>query len=309
MAQVIISKLPPLPDGTGTGIPKGTDLTPATDTTDLTEAATGTTKKYTRSREFNYYLTAQGYTCVEEACRVATPTALIATYLNGSAGVGATLTNAGALTALVVDGVVLSIGDRVLVKNQASSFENGIYAVTAIGSDLANWILTRATDYDQAPDIIEDQVILVNQGATYTGKAFQETSPSPSIIGTSPITFALMGTTSNTNFTWITVSDTSEQMTANNGYIPNNAGLVTLVLPTTSEVGAEIKIAGQGAGGWVIIQGAAQQIHIGSTASTLGASGSVASSGQYDSLYLVCIVASTIWTTVGGPQSIGLTIL
>jgi hypothetical protein len=309
MAQVIISHLPPLPNGTGTGIPKGTDLTPATDTTDTTEAASGTTKKYTRSREFNYYLTAQGYVCVEEACRVATATALTATYLNGTAGVGATLTNAGAQTALVVDGVTMAVGDRVLVKQQASSFQNGIYTVTTVGSGSVNWVMTRATDYDEASDIVEDQVILVNQGTTYAGRAFQETSPSPSIIGTSPITFALMGESSNIGFTWITVTSTSEQMTANNGYIASNGSLVSLPLPLTSEVGDEIKIVGQGAGGWKITQQAAQQIHVGDTASTLGAAGSVASVGQYDSIYLVCTVSSTIWTAVGGPQSAGLTIL
>lgn len=309
MAQVIISKLTPLPDGTGTGIPQGTDLTPATDTTDTTEATTGTTKKYTRSREFNYYLTAQGYVCVEQACRVATTTLLIATYLNGSAGVGATLTNSGAMTALVVDGVILSLGDRVLVKNQSSTFQNGIYTVTTTGSGSVNWVLTRSTDYDEASDIMEDQVILVNQGATYAGKAFQETSPSPSIIGTSPITFALMGNNNNIGFNWITVTATSQQMTANNGYITDNGSQVTLVLPSTSEIGDEIKVTGQGIGGWIIMQQAAQQIHIGNTSSTLGSAGSVASSGQYDSLCLVCISPSTIWTTQGGPQSAGLTIL
>ena len=39
-----------------TGTPKGTDLTPATDITDLTESPTGTTKKYTRWSELNFYL-------------------------------------------------------------------------------------------------------------------------------------------------------------------------------------------------------------------------------------------------------------
>src|ERR1041385_1169475 len=111
MAQVIISNLPPLPNGTGSGTPKGTDLTPATDTTDTTEAASGTTKKYTRSMEFNYYLTAQGYNVISLACRVATTTALTVVYANGTLGVGATLTNAGAMAALTVDGVALAVND------------------------------------------------------------------------------------------------------------------------------------------------------------------------------------------------------
>lgn len=308
MAQVIISALPPLPNGTGSGTPKGTDLTPATDTTDTTEAATGTTKKYTRAAEFNYYLTAQGYTTLS-ACRVATTTALTVVYANGAAGVGATLTNAGAMAALSIDGVSVAVGDRVLVKNQVSTFQNGIYVVTTVGSGAVNWVMTRATDYDQAADIAEDQVVLVNQGTVSAGLAYQQTSPAPFVIGTSPITFALMNAGSSANFSWYTITGTTQQMTANNGYTANNGALVTLALPTTSSVGALLEIAGLGVGGWLISQGAGQQIHVGATASTAGALGSVASSNQYDSIRLRCLVADTIWSVVGAPQSAGLTVL
>ena len=41
---------------------------------------------------------------VQAACRLATTTALTATYANGAAGVGATLTNSGVQAALVIDG-------------------------------------------------------------------------------------------------------------------------------------------------------------------------------------------------------------
>lgn len=308
MAQVIISQLPPLPNGTGSGTPKGTDLTPGTDTTDTTEAASGTTKKYTRSAEFNYYLTAQGYTTLA-ACRLATTTALTVVYANGALGVGATLTNAGAMAALTIDGVATAVGDRILVKNQASSLQNGIYTVTAIGSGVVNWVMTRATDYDQAAEVAEDQVVLINQGTVSAGLAYQQTSPGPFTIGTSAITFSLMNPSGSAEFTWYTITAASQQMDSNNGYAANNAGVVTLTLPTTSTAGDLLEIAGQGAGGWLIAQAAAQQIHIGSSASTLGAGGSVASTNQFDSLRLRCLVANTIWTALGAPQSAGLTIV
>lgn len=308
MAQVIISHLPPLPNGTGSGTPKGTDLTPATDTTDTTEAASGTTKKYTRAAEFNYYLTAQGYTTLA-ATRVSTTTALTVVYANGVLGVGATLTNAGAMAALSLDGVSVAVGDRVLVKDQASTFQNGIYVVSTVGSGAVNWVMTRATDYDQAAEIAEDQVVLVNQGTISAGKAYQQTSPGPFTIGTSAITFALLSPSSTAGFSWYPITAASQLMTSNNGYIANRGTLVTLTLPTTSAVGDLITVVGQGAGGWLIAQAAGQQIHIGSSASTLGAGGSVASTNQFDSVDLVCIVASTIWTTRGAPQSAGLTIV
>ncbi len=71
------------------------------------------------------------------------------TYANGSSGVGATLT-AGSNTTLTVDSTAAPLNTVVLVKNQASAFQNGIYTVTTAGSGAAAWVLTRATYFDQA---------------------------------------------------------------------------------------------------------------------------------------------------------------
>ena len=61
------------------------------------------------------------------SCRAGTTADLSATYNNGSSGVGATLT-ASSNGAIVIDGVSLSVNDRVLVKNQTTkAAENGIY--------------------------------------------------------------------------------------------------------------------------------------------------------------------------------------
>ncbi len=300
MAQIKISALT-------TGTPKGTDLTPATDTTDTTQAASGTTKKYVRTDEVNYVLNALGYATLS-AVRLATTTALTATYANGALGVGATLTNSGAMAALTVDSVAVAVSDRVLVWNQAAPAQNGIYTVTTVGSGAVNWVLTRATDYDQAAEIAQGQIVIVNQGTTYTGKAFQQVGFGPWTMGTTAITFELFNN-AQAVFNWNTVTGTSLTMAVNNGYFPNNVGLVTLTLPATSAVGDEIAISGQGSGGWTIAQAAGQQVQIGSVASTLGAGGSVASTNRYDSLRLVCMVANTLWTTTGGVQSAGLTIV
>ena len=71
------------------------------------------------------------------------------TYNNGSFGVGATLT-AGTNDTLVVDGGDPALGDRILVKNQAASADNGAYTVTTLGSRSVEWVLTRATDFNTA---------------------------------------------------------------------------------------------------------------------------------------------------------------
>lgn len=101
---------------------------------------------------------------------------------------------------------------------------------------------------------------------------------------------------------WVDVTGTSATMASNNGYVADNAGLVTLALPATSSFGDIIYIVGKGAGGFTISQAAGQSIHIGNGVSTVGVGGSVSSSNQYDSLQLVCTVANTTWTTVGGVQ-------
>lgn len=218
MAQIIISNLPPLPAGTGSGSPKGTDLSPATDTTDTTEAASGTTKKYTRSAELNFALTALGLTTYT-AVLTSSTTALTVVYANGVLGVGATLTNAGAQTALVLDGIAVSVNDRVLIKNQAAPAQNGIYVVTAIGTTSANWILTRAADMDTAAEVIQYAVVLVNQGTVSAGLLYEETQAGPFIIGTTSIVFSQFQ--SGTVSLPVSLGDggTGASLTANDGGI------------------------------------------------------------------------------------------
>lgn len=85
-----------------------------------------------------------------ESVAAATTTALTATYVNGTAGVGATLTNSGTQAAFATDGYTAVLNDRILVKNQTTLTQNGIYTVTNTGSVSTNWVLTRATDYDNS---------------------------------------------------------------------------------------------------------------------------------------------------------------
>lgn len=108
---------------------------------------------------------------------------------------------------------------------------------------------------------------------------------------------------------WVVVSGTSQAMSADMGYIANNAGLVTLTLPLTAAVGTIIYVQGMGSGGWSIAQNAGQNIQVGSAGSTIGAGGSVSSTNQWDSITLLCVNANLTWTSLGAPQSSGLTIV
>lgn len=131
---------------------------------------------------------AQGIT-VQGACTCASTTALTVTYLNGVAGVGATLTNAGAQAAIQLDGISPTVGQRVLIKNQASTFQNGIYTVTTVGTGATNWVLTRATDYDQAAEIQPGDLVIIDSGTTQALSSWLQTATVVT-IGTDAITFS-----------------------------------------------------------------------------------------------------------------------
>jgi hypothetical protein len=170
------------------GLPNGDIEIPATNPLNTTQSINGTTFKYILADILQYILIAQGFTTYT-SCRVATTAALTATYANGVAGVGATLTNAGAQVGLQIDGITLALNDRVLIKNQVNTFENGIYVVSNIGNLTTNWVLTRATDYNEPAEIVYLGVVAITQGTQNASLVFQENSPGPFVIGTSPITF------------------------------------------------------------------------------------------------------------------------
>lgn len=86
------------------------------------------------------------------------------TYSNGTLGVGATLT-ATRNGVLAVDGSAPSLNDRILVKNEANAAYNGIYVLTTVGSVSVPYVLTRATDCDEAIEI-PSSLAIVSDGIT-----------------------------------------------------------------------------------------------------------------------------------------------
>lgn len=128
-------------------------------------------------------------------CRVATTGNLTATYNNGTSGVGATLTNAGTQAALVIDGVTLSVGDRVANYQQTTQFQNGIYSVTATGSGSTNWVMTRTSDFDGSATgpIVQGAAVNISQGTANASLILSISSTGPFTIGTTAIVFSLNG--------------------------------------------------------------------------------------------------------------------
>lgn len=126
---------------------------------------------------------------VKDSVRLATTGNLTATYDNGTSGVGATLTNSGTQEALTIDGVSAVVGNRILVKDQTTGLQNGIYVVTDIGSASTNWVLTRAIDFDNSPDgeVSGGAFTFVEAGTTQADNGYVVTTNGAITVGSTSI--------------------------------------------------------------------------------------------------------------------------
>ena len=125
-----------VPTGTGTVDHGGARLTSVGTPTQATDAAT---KAYVDGLKSGLD--------VKYPVRLATTGTNLTATASGSQA-GKTLTNSGTQAALTIDSVPAVVGDRVLIKDQTTTKDNGIYVVSNIGSVSTNWVLTRATDFD-----------------------------------------------------------------------------------------------------------------------------------------------------------------
>jgi hypothetical protein len=112
---------------------------------------------------------------------------------------------------------------------------------------------------------------------------------------------------STSAFTWANTTTTTQAMAANTGYISNNAALSTFTLPAVAAVGNRVAVQGAGAGGFTIAQNAAQTIHFGTSVTTAGTGGSIASTNQFDHLEMICITANTTWAAYAAQGNLTVT--
>lgn len=152
------------------------------DTGPVEEVSLGNNLVYTNST-----LNAASY--LKAHVDVATTAAL--TVTSSGSGVGQTLTNADTQAAIVIDGVTLAVNDRVLVKDQATGSQNGIYTVTDIGSVATNWVLTRATDADgsDAGLVNEGMQVTALNGTANARIIYILTTANPITVGSTALTF------------------------------------------------------------------------------------------------------------------------
>jgi hypothetical protein len=179
-----------------------------------------------------------------------------ATYAQpGGAGVGVNATLTGQTnTALQVDGVTVAVGKRILVKNQASAFQNGVYNVTQQGDgSTVPYILTRASDYDTSGsgtnEVQAGDFILI-LSSTLANTAWVQQTPAPINFGVSNIAFvqfaaaasgvssfntSLTGLTPSTNTTGaVTLAGTLGVASGGTGQTTQQAALNTLAGAVTA---------------------------------------------------------------------------
>lgn len=127
------------------------------------------------------------------------------------ASVRAATTAAGTLASSfangsVIDGVTLATGDRILVKNQATGTENGIYTVNATGAP------TRATDADTGAEMSQ-AAVFVREGTTNADSAWVCSNDGTITLGTTSLTFVQFTTAGGVQNATTTTSGISRYAT------------------------------------------------------------------------------------------------
>ena len=218
----------------------------------------------------------------------------------GSAGITVTGDNATHTLTVTGSAVVLTVdADSGTAMPSAGIINvNGSNTGTTVSTSASGDTLVIANTFDVNGD---------------SGSASPSTG-SFSIVGGSNVTTSATGSTVTISvadvglFPWNEVTLSAATMAIDNGYVANNAGVVTLTLPLLSAFGSVIKITGKGAGGWSIAQNALQTIVWDSTdATTVGVTGSLAANDIYCSLEMVCITANTTWMVLSAKGNFILT--
>ncbi len=137
-----------------------------------------------------------GFTVITAVIATQT-TNFIASYYNGAGndGIGATLTQTSAAI-VTIDGVTLTIDQRVLFSGQTDPTQNGIYRISTLGTGMVQAIFTRATDYDTAAEILPGTLVPVTSGTLYGGSIWLQYD-TVTTVGSDPIQFILYAQPSN----------------------------------------------------------------------------------------------------------------
>jgi hypothetical protein len=170
-----------------------------------------------------------------DSCNAATQTTLASisggtvTYNNGTSGVGATLTTTGSYT--TIDGVTLSNGMRILVKNEANAAHNGIYDRTS------TTVLTRSTDFDTPAEMAGGDFTFVNAGTLYDNTGWVMPDPVTTVGTTNVVWVQFSGAGTYTAGTGLTLTGSQFSVNASQTQITSVGTLGSLAVTANANVG------------------------------------------------------------------------
>ena len=120
---------------------------------------------------------------VKASAKYASTANIAGTYNNGAGTI-----TAGSNGALSIDGATPSVDDRILLKDQTTATQNGLYKVTTVGSGSAAYVLTRTPDADAAAEITGGAFVFVEAGTANADNGYVFTHNGTPTLGTTNIT-------------------------------------------------------------------------------------------------------------------------
>ena len=99
----------------------------------------------------------------------------------------------GALVA--IDGITLVVGDRLLVKDEVTGANNGIYSVSSIGGVSSKWKFVRVADADSDSEVTPGQQVPVEDGTVSANLSYVLTTLGPITLNTTALVYALYSAT------------------------------------------------------------------------------------------------------------------
>ena len=140
-----------------------------------------------------------------------------------------------------IDGITLSTGDRILIKDQGTGSENGIYVVNATGAP------TRAVDLDVDSELVGAITVFVQEGTTNADSGYLLASDGTLTVGTSAQSW--------TQFTG------AGQITAGAGLSKTGNTIDVVAADASITVNAnDIQVAVDGTAGTIAVGGAGLQV-------------------------------------------------
>ena len=129
-----------------------------------------------------------------------------------------------------IDGITLVAGDRVLLKDQSTASENGLYTAVGSGAGAAS----RDTQFNSIAEL-SGQMVVVNQGSANDNKIFLCTTNNTASLGSDSITYNVITPSNVGTVTSIGIADSGAgEFTVGNSPITSN-GNITLAVNSIAD--------------------------------------------------------------------------